>query len=293
MGMGSLGYGQGNYGPNGMGMQGQGNWGNDWNMQNGMDGSNFNSSGINSGFYPGAGGYNHQTYGNHQSQQNHMMPHQQFQNRGFNHNQYRNLPNQNMRGSSGNYGQQQHGGFPRNHRGHDGQMQQQISGNDASDSLDAISGVQDESLNLEQTPASVRSRGESSEKILVGEVTEVTVDDPSKSESDPKSSMTSETAGATSAIQSINLKDSLESPVLKEQKAFPDHIDKKTQSQDHTNQNTIIDTEQQNPMPGVAGAPTGPRAMRERGERGRGRSRGGFFAGSGRGGYHQSQFSGR
>ncbi|KAF3938268.1 hypothetical protein ABW19_dt0206442 [Dactylella cylindrospora] len=188
MAMGFNGYGQGGYGSSGMGMQGQGNWGNGWGMQNGVDGSNFNSSGMNAGFYPGAGGYNHQSYGN-QSQQNHMMPHHQFQSRGYHHNQFRNNSNQNMRG---NYGQQQQFGGPRNQRGFDPQVNQGTAGNDISNFQGANGGGQDNAPAGDQATNKLnsRSRGESSEKVLVNEVSNEQSEDK-----DPSSSMNSETNG--------------------------------------------------------------------------------------------------
>ncbi|EWC46984.1 hypothetical protein DRE_03746 [Drechslerella stenobrocha 248] len=309
MGMVYSGYGQGgSYGNSGAGMQGQGDWGNGWNMRNGMDGANFNSSGMNAGFYPGAGGYNHQSYGNHQTQQSHMMPHQQFQNRGFNHNQYRNYPNQNMRGNFGQ--QQQFGGPPRggntvnNHnRSHDSQMQPAPSGNDNSSiqGVNGNDGGQDQGAATgEQANPSFnpRARGESSEKVLVDEV--------STDEKDPISSMTSETNGATHAISSIDIKDD-STAVEQNPDAAGSDLGRKSeptntsggmvngnqhQAQASHNQPARVEQQQQQAtVPGVLGAPTGPRAMRERGERGRGRGRG-FFGGMGRGGYHQTQISG-
>ncbi|KAF3906356.1 hypothetical protein ABW20_dc0104137 [Dactylellina cionopaga] len=294
-GMGYSGYGQGSFGNSGMGIQGQGNWGNGWNMQNGMDGANFNSSGINTGFYPGAGGYNHQSYGNHQSQQNHMMPHQQFQSRGYHHNQYRNYSNQNMRG--GNYGQQQQfGGPPRgNNRSYDSQTQQLPTGNDASNPH-GVNGNGHEKTSIvtgggEQAIPSFdsRGRGESSEKVLVDEVS------IEKPENNTQTSMTSETDGATNAISSIDIKgDSVDK--LNPESADASGSVVKDQYQNFAvgqNSSGDVEQQQQHAVPGVIGAPTGPKAMRERGERGRGRGRGGFYGGLGRGGYLQTQISGR
>ncbi|EPS38327.1 hypothetical protein H072_7912 [Dactylellina haptotyla CBS 200.50] len=296
MGMGYSGYGQGGFGNNGMGMQGQGNWGNGWNMQNGMDGANFNSAGMNAGFYPGAGGYNHQSYGNHQSQQNHMMPHQQFQSRGYHHNQYRNFSNQNMRGNYGGQQQQFGGPGPRggSNRNFDPQMQQLASGNDSSnfhgingtgqDQNSAVSGGADQAA----SEFGNKGRGESSEKVLVDEVS------AEKSENkDSQTSISSETNGATNAMSSIDIgSDSNDKP-------NPESNDASGNVAKDQNHNSIghvvsgdVEQQQQAPVPGVIGAPTGPRAMRERGERGRGRGRGGFFGGMGRGGYHQTQISG-
>ncbi|KAF3200767.1 hypothetical protein TWF679_000673 [Orbilia oligospora] len=277
-GMGNMnmgyGYGQGSYGNSGMGMQGQGNWGNGWNMQNGLDGSSFNSSGMNAGFYPGAGGYNHQSsYGNHQSQQNQMMPHQQFQSRGYHHNQYRNYSNQNMRG---NYGQQQQFGGPP--RGNNRNYEQQASGNDVSGASHGVNGDVPEqnavAADGEPPQTNSRARGDT-EKVLVGEVSEE--QDRNK---DFQESISSETNGATNAISLIDIRgdsqatESTDSPgtVVKE----------------NPYQTPAGDVEPQPQAP--VNAPTGPRAMRERSERGRGRGRGGFYGG--RGGFHQAQIAG-
>ncbi|KAK6341200.1 hypothetical protein TWF696_008286 [Orbilia brochopaga] len=311
MGMGYSGYGQGgSYGNTGMGMQGQGNWGNGWNTQNGMDGANFNSSGMNAGFYPGAGGYNHQSYGNHQSQQNHMMPHHQFQNRGYNHNQYRNYSNQNMRGNYGQQQQQQQFGGPsrgghnvnNSNRNFDSQMQQQTTGSDAAN-INGISGNssggQDQStapVDQAAVPFNPKARGESSEKVLVDESSNDQADSK-----DPTSSMPSETNGAAHAISSIDIKDDSTADgrqaepagLDSNRKSEPGSVANGSQHPASAAQLQSGNVEQQPvTVPGVLGAPTGPRAMRERGERGRGRGRGGFFGGMGRGGYHQTQISG-
>ncbi|KAK6501694.1 hypothetical protein TWF481_009520 [Arthrobotrys musiformis] len=281
-GMGNMnmgyGYGQGSYGNSGMGMQGQGNWGNGWNMQNGLDGSSFNSSGMNAGFYPGAGGYNHQSsYGNHQSQQNQMMPHQQFQSRGYHHNQYRNYSNQNMRG---NYGQQQQqfGGPP---RGNNRNYEQQSSGNDFSGApshgingdgseQNAIVGADGEHLQI-----NLRARGDT-EKVLVDEVS-----DEQGGNKDSQDGISSETNGATNAISLIDIRG--------DSQATESTDSSGTVVKENPYQTPAGDVEPQPQAP--VNAPTGPRAMRERGERGRGRGRGGGFYG-GRGGFHQTQVAG-
>ncbi|KAF3915338.1 hypothetical protein AA313_de0204964 [Arthrobotrys entomopaga] len=309
MGMGYSGYGQGNFGNSGMGIQGQGNWGNGWNMQNDMDGgANFNSSGMNAGFYPGAGGYNHQSYGNHQSQQNHMMPHQQFQSRGYNHNQYRNFSNQNMRGNYGGQ-QQQHFGGPGSSRGggnvnrnFDSQVQQLTSNNDASDGHGANGTGQEQKHQAGAAASSgdqagssqSNTRGENSEKVMVDEASSEKTENK-----DSQTSMSSETHGATNAISSIDIRgNSVDRPNT--ESADPASTVAKDQYQNSVGQNPPGDVEHQQqhqqhqvPVPGVIGAPTGPRAMREKSERGRGRGRGGFYGGMGRGGYHQTQISGR
>ncbi|KAF3924888.1 hypothetical protein ABW21_db0206443 [Orbilia brochopaga] len=307
MGMDYSGYGQGGYGNSDMGMQGQGNWGNGWNTQNGMDGANFNSSGMNAGFYPGAGGYNHQSYGNHQSQQNHMMPHHQSQNRGYNHNQYRNYSNQNMRGNYGQQQQQPFGGLPRggghignNNRNLDSQTQQQAPGSDAAN-INGVSGniggQEPTSATADQpaVPFNNKTRGESAEKVLVDESSNDQADDRN-----PISGITSETNGATHAISSVNLKDDSTGDGRPSAPAGSD-LNRRSEPGSTPNEKQQAPAGQAQPgnveqqpaiVPGVLGAPTGPRAMRERGERGRGRGRGGFFGGMGRGGYHQTQISG-